>query len=341
MRAKTILTVLFLISLGVAGIVLIRALPQLLPAGAQEAAKDEILVATAPLAAGTLLRPQDVAWQRAKGDTEPGQIVRPDIASREVKPELDEEVRSVAYGAALRKPLAAGDPIRRDAIVKPGDRDFLQLVLSPGTRAIVIPVHMVGRPGANSRFLGPFPGDRVDVILTQKFKQDLPLTRSSVGEAIVENLRVLAIAPPDPKDTTIAAAGPNSEISIPLTLEVTPEQAEKITVARELGKLDLTLRSVSAAPDGIIAGATSGPASAAAIKPIWAGDVSPALGGAMPPKLVTVERPPVDVIHGNKSEHVSTAWHPDRDRADRDGKARSEKDSQSSASDDRGPAEQR
>jgi Flp pilus assembly protein CpaB len=113
MRAKTILTVLFLISLGVAGIVLIRALPQLLPAGAQEAAKDEILVATAPLATGTLLRPQDVVWQRAKGDAEPGQIVRPDVASREVKPELDDEVRLVAFGAALRRPLAAGDPIRR------------------------------------------------------------------------------------------------------------------------------------------------------------------------------------------------------------------------------------
>ena len=338
MRAKTILTVLFLISLAVAVIVIIRAMPQLAPAGAQEAARDEILVATATLPVGTLLRPQDVVWQRAKGDTEPGQIVRPDAAARETKPELDEEARSVAYGAALREPLAAGGAIRRGDIVKPGDRDFLQIVLSPGTRAIVIPVHIISNPGSNSRFLGPFPGDRVDVILTQKFQQDtLPLTRRSVGEAVVENLRVLAVAPPDPKpaNANVAAVGTNQEIIIPLTLEVTPEQAEKITVARELGKLDLTLRSL-ASSDSVVASSTSGPDKPTAIKAIWAGDVSPALGGAMPEKPVTVERPPVEVIHGSKSERVNTPWHPDTGRGERGGSARSE-----NASDSRGQSDER
>jgi pilus assembly protein CpaB len=333
MRAKTILTILFLISLGVAVIVVVRAMPQVAAASAQEAARDEILVATTPLAAGTLLRPQDIGWQRAKGDTEPGQIIRPDTAARETKPELDEEARSVAYGAALRQPLAAGDPIRRADIVKPGDRDFLQIVLSPGTRAIVIPVHTVDRPGSSARFLGPFPGDRVDVILTQKFQQDtLPLTRRSVGEAVVENLRVLAVAAPDPKPASSVATG-NSEITIPLTLEVTPEQAEKITVARELGKLDLTLRSLGPS-DGVVASATSGPSRPSAIKAVWAGDVSPALGGAMPEKPVTVERPPVEVIHGTKSERVNTAWHPDNGRGNRSGAS-------STASDGRGQSDDR
>ena len=175
-------------------------------------------------------------------------------------------------------------------------------------------------------------------ILTQKFQQDLPLTRRSVGEAVVEDLRVLAIAPPDPKANTLTAA--NTEITLPLTLEVTPEQAEKITVARELGKLDLTLRSLGEA-DGIVAGSLPGSGKRAEAKPIWAGDVSPALGGAMPEKLVTVERPPVDVIHGNKTERVNTTWHPDKDRADRESRGRSEKDSQSSASDDRSPSGER
>jgi pilus assembly protein CpaB len=337
MRAKTILTVLFLISLAVAVIVIVRAMPQMAPAGAQEAARDEILVATAELPAGTLLRPQDVVWQRAKADTQPGQIVRPDAGARDAKPELDEEARSVAYGAALRKPLAAGDPIRRSDFVRPGDRDFLQIVLSPGTRAIVIPVHMVNHPGSSARFLGPFPGDRVDVILTQKFQQDaLPLTRRSVGEAVVENLRVLAVAPPDPKPVNAAAISANQEITIPLTLEVTPEQAEKITVARELGKLDLTLRSL--APSDRLVASAEPPARARAI---WAGDVSPALGGAMPEKPVTVERPPVEVIHGSKSEHVSTPWHPDSGRGDRAGNARTENGSSSASNDGRGQSDER
>src|SRR5262252_9266034 len=311
MRAKTILTVLFLISLAVAVFVIIRVLPQLAPSGAQEAARDEILVATGPLPIGTLLRPQDVVWLKAKGETEPGQIVRPDVAVRDAKPELDEEARAVVYGAALRKPLAADDPIRRVNIVKPGDRDFLDIVLSPGTRAMAIPVHLAGPTGPNTRFLGPFPGDRVDVILTQKFQPDLPLTRRSVGEAVVEDLRVLAVAPPDPKSNTNFAS---ADTTIPMTLEVTPEQAEKITVARELGKLDLTLRGFTGGSDTVVASAAPGLHKRPDAKPVWAGDVSPALGGAMPEKLVTVERPPVEVIHGTKSEHVNTPWHPDTAR---------------------------
>ncbi len=58
-----------------------------------------------------------------------GQISRPSAAAGETKPNLDELARSDVYGAALRIGLAAGDPIRRGNIVKPGDRDFLQMVL--------------------------------------------------------------------------------------------------------------------------------------------------------------------------------------------------------------------
>jgi pilus assembly protein CpaB len=332
MRAKAILSVLFLISLAVAVIVVLRALPQLAPAGAQEAARDDILVATTPLATGTLLRPQDVVWEKAKGDTVPGQIVRPDVSAREAKPELDDETRATVYGAALRKQLAAGDPIRRGDIAKPGDRDFLEIVLSPGTRAIAIPVHMAADTGPNTRFLGPFPGDHVDIVLTQKFKQDLPLTRSSVGEAVVENIRVLAIAPPDPKGPRNPAAASTGEVTIPLVLEVTPEQAEKITVATELGKLNLTLRSGSGS-DGVATSVTPGPAGATAIKAIWAGDVSPALGGAIPQKPVPVERLPVEVIHGSKTERVSAPWHSDKGGSDRDAGAGSKNDAALGAND--------
>jgi pilus assembly protein CpaB len=330
MRAKTILTALFLISLAAAAVVLVKAMPEMAGTAAQEAARDEILVATAALPAGTLLRPQDVDWQRAKGDTQPGQIVRPEASAREVKPELDEEARSVAYGAALRKPLAAGEAIRRADFVKPGDREFLQIVLSPGTRAIAIPVHLMGPNGPNTRFLGPFPGDRVDVILTQHFQQDLPLTRRSVGEAVVEDLRVLAIAPPDPKKDT------NADTTIPMTLEVTPEQAEKITVARELGKLDLTLRGFTGGSENLVASAAPSSGKRPDVKPVWAGDVSPALGGAMPEKPVTVERPPVEVIHGTHSERINAPWHPDTARGERGGSARAE-----GASDGRSQSDER
>jgi pilus assembly protein CpaB len=205
MRGKTILILLFTVSVIVAGIAFVQTMPK----GSATAPKEQILVTTMPLAAGTLLRAQDVTWQGVS-ETEPDETVRPNAATLEAKPELDDETRASVYGAVLRHPLILGEPIRRGAFVKPGDRDFLQVVLSPGARAIAIPV---STGGASTGLLQP--GDRVDVILTQNFKNDsntemrnTPLTRRSVGETIVENLRVLAIDAPDTKPNGGAAVNP-------------------------------------------------------------------------------------------------------------------------------------
>jgi pilus assembly protein CpaB len=283
MRARTILTIFFVFSLVVAGWVIIHALPQSSDAATELGGGEEILVATAPLAAGTLLRNHDVTWQLWPHAPARGETVRPSAAAREANPDIDEQTRSQVYGAALRTDLAAGDPIHRHNIVKPGDREFLQFVLSPGARAIAIPV---ATGGASTGLL--YPGDRVDVILTQKFNETgAPLTRRSVSETVVENLRVLVI---DALDTK----APAGSFGRTVTLEVMPDQAEKISVAAELGKLSLTLRSVS----GV---STTGPGRATGIRPTWAGDVSPALGGAIPPdKVLQAERPPVEVIRGSR-----------------------------------------
>jgi pilus assembly protein CpaB len=281
MRAKTILTALFLISIVVAAWVVIRALPQRSDAATEPGAGEEVLVATAPLAAGTLLRATDVMWQRTFHAPARGEIVRPSAAAREVAPEIDEQTRAQVYGAVLRIDLATGDPIHRHSIVKPGDREFLQFVLVPGARAIAIPV---SSGVASSGLL--YPGDRVDVILTQKFGSNgAPLTRSSVSETVVENLRVLVVDGLDPKT-------PAGSVGRTVTLEVMPDQAEKIQVATELGKLSLTLRAVT----GV---STAGPGKPTGIRPTWAGDVSPALGGAMPAeRVMQAERPSVDIIRG-------------------------------------------
>jgi pilus assembly protein CpaB len=292
-RAKTILTLLFVISLCVVAILGIRALPQRVNDGAP-VAKDETLVATMALSPGTLLRAKDVVWQQIAGAAGPGSILRPANAMGRPNLELDQQLRTEVYGAALRVGIKAGEPISRGAIAKPGDRDFLQIVLSPGARAIAIPV---ATGGASTGIL--YPGDHADVILTQTFKNDPPLTRRSVGETVVENLRVLAIDAPDSKPTA-----PGNGFGRTVTLEVTPEQAERINVAAELGKLSLTLRSVTAT-DGVGETAPPGLTTARVIRPVWAGDVSPALGAAMPPdKVITAEPPPVEVIHGTKAVAV-------------------------------------
>ena len=192
MSAKTILTLLFLASLGAVVILGLQALPH--RANPDAATRDEILVATAALPPGTLLRAKDVAWQPVSSPLQPGQIARSGGVAGKVNSEPDQQAPSEIYGAALRAVVKAGDPIRRNAIAKPGDRDFLQIVLAPHARAIAIPV---ATGGASTGIL--YPGDRVDVILTQTFKNNPPLARRSVGETIVENLRVLAIDLSDAK----------------------------------------------------------------------------------------------------------------------------------------------
>jgi pilus assembly protein CpaB len=279
-------------------------MPHTIDAAAPPAPKTQILVAAIPLAPGALLRDEDVAWAPIERAVEPDEFVRPSAAAAIAQPELDQQalaavnrsaLRGAISGAAARTAIERGAPIRRNEIVKPGDRDFLQVVLSPGERAIAIPV---AAGGASTGLL--YPGDRVDVILTQQFHESsMPLTRQSVGETVVENLRVLAIDAPDTKSPTGGTVFGRT-----VTLEVTPVQAEKINVAIDLGKLSLSLRSA----DGMknpAAAARPAPGAAAAIGPAWAGDVSPALGGAMPPeKLAPTEQPPVLVLHGSKSEEV-------------------------------------
>ena len=276
MRAKPLVTTVFAVSIIGAGFALMQMMA---PKGDAAPAQEYILAATMPLPAGTFLRAQDVTWQSMPA-TDPDQIVRPSGAALAVNPEADEKMRANVYGAVLRHPFVAGEPISRGAIVKPGERDFLQVVLTPGERAIAIPV---ATGGASTGLLSA--GDHVDVILTQDFKDAAtPITRRSVGETVVENLRVLAIDAPEAK----------GNFGRTVTLEVTGEQAELINVAAELGKLSVTLRSATAPT--VLA------AESERIRPKWAGDVSPALLRAGPDRQLPATPPaPVVVLHGMKA----------------------------------------
>jgi pilus assembly protein CpaB len=295
MNAKTILAILFLVSIAVAAAVFVRALPSQSGAATGASANisvptREILVAAALLSAGTLLRGQDVRWWAPPADTPTiGEILRPTAEKREAKPEIDEEARGEVRGAALRTYVTAGAPILRGDLVKPDDRDFLHVVLRAGTRAVPIPNQLAAGGGMLS------PGDHVDLILTQNFKTDAPAARRTVGETIAYDLRVLKVEGTNVK--TDAASAPRTVI-----VEVSREQAERINVASELGKLSLILRGGDAMAQG---GAPSEGAVRATIKPVWAGDVSPALAGtATPPPPPPPENPPVQMFHGMTKEMV-------------------------------------
>ena len=141
-------------------------------------------------------------------------------------------------GTVVRNPITAGQPVTRGALVGPNDRGFLAAALGPGMRAVTVPVSVTSGVAG---FV--FPGDRVDMVLTQEVRGggDGPPLR--VSETIVRNLRVLATDQRiDGKDEE---GKTEPKISSTVTIEATPRLAEKIAVAQSLGMLSLSLRSIA------------------------------------------------------------------------------------------------
>ena len=90
-------------------------------------------------------------------------------------------------GTVVRNPITAGQPITQGSLVGPNDRGFLAAALGPGMRAVTVPV------SATSGVAGfVFPGDRVDLVLTQAVAGGGEGPPLRVSETIVRNLRVLA-----------------------------------------------------------------------------------------------------------------------------------------------------
>lgn len=140
-------------------------------------------------------------------------------------------------GSVVRNAVTAGQPITQGSLIKPGDRGFLAAALGPGMRAVTVPV------SAQSSVAGfIFPGDRIDLVLTQSVSGANDETLK-VSETILRNLRVLAT---DQRTNVMGDDGkPVVQPYSNVTIEVTPKIAEKIAVAQTVGSLSLSLRSLA------------------------------------------------------------------------------------------------
>src|SRR3712207_3367506 len=245
------------------------------------AAKVAMLVAARPLSAGTLVKDEDFVVREVL----PGTV--PEGAQLQ-----SEEARTELRGALLRRYLDAGATIVSGDVLRPRDRGFLAAVLRPGHRAIAVGVNaIIGAAGLI------WPGDQVDLILTQEMvAASAPASRRVVGETVLNNVRVIAV---DQHFTQGASAGLMStggnnqrDVARTVTLEVQPDQAERVAVAERLGQLSLTVRSMEQSED-------QAPSDAAPTS-IFGADVSPALsrsGSALGSRI--------RVIQGSDSQEVT------------------------------------
>nr|WP_247897245.1 Flp pilus assembly protein CpaB [Azospirillum argentinense] len=279
---------LLLVGLSLVGYVSFSMLPAPTAAvavPAPQAPMDSVLVAARPISTGMLLRAEDLRWEPwPPGRLGEGYMVRGRVAE------------SAYSGAVTRRSFAAGEPIMAGHIVAPGERGFLAAVLSPGSRAVSVAVDAVSATGGLI-----WPGDRVDLILTQNFESQAgrDLRSRAVGETVLQNLRVIAI------DQQLGEAGmtkngPDGRVPRTVTLEVTARQSETVTVAAAMGKLSLALRSLLS-DETVLATGNAEAASA----PTWAEDVSPALRQLPAPhsaEAPAARRPALLIIRGSKTE---------------------------------------
>lgn len=185
----------------------------------------EVLVAAENLPAGTFVAPKAVRWQRwPSGDLPETYFVR------------DQRGLDAVTGAVVRRGIAKGEPLTDGAVVLPGDRGFLAAVLEPGMRAVSVPIN---EASGNAGLI--FPGDRVDLILTQTLADGSGEGQRMVSETALESIRVIAIG----RRLNDDPAMPDANQGRTATLEVTPKQAEVVALVTELGKLSLSLRSLA------------------------------------------------------------------------------------------------
>jgi pilus assembly protein CpaB len=220
------------------------------PATITAAAKVTVLVAAHPVRAGNLLKPEDLTGKDVTRG-EAGGDASLDTA----------DIRHGLAGAMVRRSLVAGDVVRNKDVMRPGDHGFLAAVLSPGMRAVSVGVDSItGSAGLI------WPGDRIDLILTQAIGDAaVPAGHRIAAETVLSDVRVIAI---DQQIMQGVAPDGTEGKGRTVTMEVTSAQAERVSVATRIGRLSLAVRSA----DHALPTLPSGPP-----ETTWASDVSPAL----------------------------------------------------------------
>lgn len=134
-------------------------------------------------------------------------------------------------GRVVRTSLARGEPVIESKLAPVGTKGGLSAVIADGSRAITVRVNdVVGVAGF------ALPGNYVDVIVNTQEQQG-KTDGQSISKIVLEHILVLAVAQQVSRDDTAP------KVVNAVTLEVTPDQAERLDLARSVGTLSLVLRN--------------------------------------------------------------------------------------------------
>ncbi len=165
----------------------------------------------------------------------PADAVGANFITRDVEADALEKLK----GSIARSAMYSGEPLRRSKLIGEG-QSFMSSILPSGKRAIATQI-------AADTSAGGFilPNDFVDVIMTRR-AQGAAGGDGFITETILKNIRVLAIDQAIQEDEE----GRKVKVGETATLELTPQQAEIITVAQQMAdRLTLALRATADAQE--------------------------------------------------------------------------------------------
>jgi pilus assembly protein CpaB len=142
---------------------------------------------------------------------------------------------AAANGATPRlalRAIAVNEPLMADKVSGSGGKANLSVTLTPGMRAVSI------RSDDVSGVAGfVLPGDRVDILLTRAIGSGP--TGTSITQLLAENALVVGV------DQFSDTTAEKPVVAKAVTIEVTPDQAQAISLAHAIGSISLSLRQVS------------------------------------------------------------------------------------------------
>jgi pilus assembly protein CpaB len=171
-------------------------------------------------------------------DLEPGtrlqasQLTRTDWPTHALPSGTVSEV-SALQDRVTRSSIQRGEALLESKLAPVGTQGGLSAVITSGKRAMTVRVNdVVGVAGF------ALPGNYVDVMVNAQQQRDGDSdTSRQISKTVLEQVLVLAVAQESSRDDT------KPKLVNAVTLELTPAEAEKIDLARNVGNLSLVLRN--------------------------------------------------------------------------------------------------
>jgi len=146
----------------------------------------------------------------------------------------------------VRASIGKGEPIVETKLAPAGTMGGLSAVVAAGKRAMTVRVNdVVGVAGF------ALPGNYVDILVSlESSGNDLGQHAPAISKIVLERILVLAVAQESNRDDT------KPRVVNAVTLELAPDQVEKLDLARSIGSLSLVLRNQVDPQPANTAGAT-------------------------------------------------------------------------------------